>query len=156
MARRACLACGKSLAKAHPRRRYCDNNDVCKRRYQRGARSKSKDRSPAKKTAAQKRAKAKPAAASDQEPQGIQSTEAATLIALAEAQKLGTPGGQAALVLARRIDQSHLDTGSGLASMVKRLQETLEVLTSDATLDDDPLDEFTRRREEKQRAAASG
>lgn len=137
---RTCAACGKKLPKgATSRRKFCDNGDVCKRRFHRGARANKADRE-------------KPPV----EDGGIQSTEAATMIALSEAGKLGTPGGQAALVLARRIDRSHMDTGAGLASMVKRLQETIAAVTADAVPEGDPVDDLTRRREEKQRAAASG
>lgn len=133
---RACAACGSSLEGANPRRKYCD--DRCKMRFHSGARADEGQR------------KESP----DQE--GIKSTEAATMLALGEASKLGTPGGQAALVLARRIDASYRDTGAGLASMVKRLQETVDQLVSEAPDDEDPVDELTRRREEKQRDAASG
>lgn len=135
---RTCLACGEPLQGTR-RRKYC--NDACKKRYHRGARAAKETQDDGPK---------QPAG------EGIQSTEAATMLALAEAGKLGTPGGQAALVLARRIDQSYRDTGSGLASMVKRLQETVETLTSDVVEDNDPLDELTRRRAEKQARAAAG
>lgn len=131
---RVCRACGESLDGAHPAKRYC--GDACKKRYQRGARAVEGDDEPAG--------------------DGLASTEAATMLELAELGKLGTPGGQAALVLARRIDASHRDTGAGLASMVKRLQDTLESLTEGSQVVDDPLDEFTRRLLEKQRRAAAG
>lgn len=133
---RVCAACGSSLERAHPRRKYCD--DRCKMRFHSGARADEGEREDAKPS------------------DGIQSTEAATMLALGEVGKLGTPSGQAALVLARRIDVSHMDTGAGLASMVKRLQETVDQLVSEAPVDDDPVDELTRRREEKQRAASAG
>ena len=131
-----CVACGGELTGRQ--RKYC--SDQCRKRYSRGARASAGAREHKDDRAAG--------------PEGIQSTEAATMIALAEAGKLGTPGGQAAMVLARRIDASHQDTGAGLASMVKRLQETIAEVTADAKVEHDPLDEFTRRREEKLRAAS--
>lgn len=132
---RACGACGGSLEGEDRRRRYCD--EKCKKRFQRGARAEVEgDR-------------AEPSG------DGIRSTEAATMLALAEAGKLGTPGGQALLVLARRIDASDRDTGAGLASMVKRLQETLGELTADVEPEADAVDELKARRDAK-RSAASG
>lgn len=131
---RQCAACGEPL-EGDARRKYCDNNGVCKMRFHRGARAEAGGREEPSKA------------------DGIQSTEAATMLALAEVGKLGTPGGQAALVLARRIDASHKDTGAGLASMVKRLEETLSGLTSDVPLEEDPVDELRAARERKQHAA---
>lgn len=137
MAERTCLACGTTIDGATARRKYCD--DKCKRRYHRGSRA-TNDPEPKKKPAT--------------DAGGIKSTEAATLVTLAEAGQLGTPGGQAALVLARRIDASDRDTGAGLASMVKQLEASIAQLTAGTSVPDDPLDELTRRREEKRRAAA--
>ena len=128
---RTCLACGEAL-EGDRRRKYCD--DACKMRFHRGARAEPDRESSV---------------------EGMQSTEAATMLALAESGKLGTPSGQALLVLARRIDSSHRDTGGGLASMVKRLQETLTDLTADVKPDADAVDELKARRDLK-RTAASG
>lgn len=130
MAHRACLACGESLEGTR-QRKYCANNGVCKMRYHRGARAEPQG---------------------GQEPNGIQSTEAATMFELAEAARLGTPLGQAALVLARRIDRSHLDTGAGVASLAKQLQQTLEAATADVTHEESPLD---RHRDELAERRAS-
>lgn len=134
--KRTCPACGTALTTSDRRRKYCDAK--CRLRFHRGARADAADRG------------SKPEGA------GIQSTEAATIVALSAAGKMGTPQGQAALVLARRIDVSHKDTGAGLASMVKRLDELLASLLAGADVEDDPLDELEKRRREKQRAAASG
>lgn len=138
----SCAACGEKIEGRTARAKYC--SERCKRRFHRGARASTPSR-----TKTQSEAKSQ-----DDGRGAIESTEAATLMALSEAKKLGTPGGQAALVLARRIDRSHVDTGAGLASMVKRLQETVAELLADVQADDDPVDELTRRREEKVRAAS--
>lgn len=132
MARRACLACGESLEGTR-QKKYCANNGVCKMRYHRGARAEPSER---------------------EQGDGIQSTEAATMLELADAGRLGTPLGQAALVLARRIDRSHLDTGAGVASLAKQLQATLAAATADAEVEDDPVDEVRARRDAKLHAAA--
>lgn len=146
---RSCATCDVEFQAKTSRAKYC--SDRCKRRYHRGARAASSAKKPAKKKSGKKETSGKKS-----EADGIQSTEAATMLALADAGKLGTPSGQAALVLSRRIDASHLDTGAGLASMVKRLQETVDALTSDAKLEDDPVDELRARREAKATSAASG
>ncbi len=72
----------------------------------------------------------------------------ATERALSEAGRLGTPGGQAALVLAARID-SREDSGAGIAAMVKQLQATIAEVTKDARTTVSPLDELRARRARK-------
>lgn len=133
---RACLACGESLEDAHQLRKYCD--DACKKRFQRGARSGpvEEDSKPQVK------------------PAGVVAVAAATLEALGDAGKLHTPGGQAALKLAHRIDNSDRDTGAGLASMVKRLEETLASILADVEPEADAVDELKARRDRKRDAAA--
>lgn len=128
-----CEACGKPFeGTTSPRRRFCD--EACRSRFRRGARAEPEPVAPDRGS--------------------LGSTETATMLALQEAGKLGTPGGQAALVLARRIDGSDRDTASGLAAMVVRLRETVAELVADVPAEDDLLDELARRREAKQRAAA--
>lgn len=130
-----CAACGEGLTGRQ--RKFC--SDQCRKRHARGARASDRSKPD-----------------SEHVHDGIESTEAATMFALQEAGKLGTPGGQAALVLARRIDRSHKDTGAGLASMVKRLQETVAQLTAGAHVEDDPLDELEQRRRDKVKRARAG
>lgn len=132
MDERTCLACGVKLENATVRRKYC--GDRCKRRYHRGARAGG--RSEPKR----------------EERSGVRSVAAATLIELQEAARLHTALGQAALALAHRLDAGE-GTDQGAASLAKQLQQTLEAATADVAVADDPLDELTRRREEKRRAA---
>lgn len=132
MTARACLACGASLEGTR-QKKYCANNGKCKMRYHRGARAEP--------------------AESKKSSDGIESTEAATMLTLADAGRLGTPLGQAALVLARRIDRSHADTGAGVASLVKQLQQTLDAATAGVTKEKSELDrardELAERRERR-------
>jgi len=127
---RSCLACGESLEGTR-QKKYCANNGVCKMRYHRGARAEPPD---------------------GEEPNGIQSTEAATMLTLAESGRLGTPLGQTAMVLARRIDRSHMDTGAGVASLAKQLAATLTEATAGADVESDRLDELRLKRDRKRNA----
>lgn len=129
---RTCAACGEKLD-GDLRRKYC--GETCRKRYQRGARAVPEERS--------------------EKQQGVGSVAAATLLELQESKRLHTALGQTALALAHRIDAGG-DTGAGVASLAKQLQATLEAATSDGQVEGDPLDELTRRRGEKQRAAAAG
>lgn len=134
---RNCAACGSPYEAKTSRSKYC--SERCKRRYHRGARAEE----PAPQRA-KKRAKR-----SADEPATIQSVEAATIMQLAEANRLGTPLGQSALILARRLDASSADTGAGVASLAKQLQATLDAALANADTADDPLDELRARREAK-------
>lgn len=64
---------------------------------------------------------------------------------LAEASKLDSAYGQAALVLAARID-GRQDTGSAVASMVKEMRATLESALVDQPPAADPMDEIAKAR----------
>ena len=66
-------------------------------------------------------------------------TYAATLRELTEAERHDTALGEAALVLARRVDGGR-DTGAGLAALVKQLEATLRSATSGATDEASALD----------------
>lgn len=70
----------------------------------------------------------------------------ATRRALASAGATDTPMGQAALVLARRIDNDD-EPLAAINQAVKQLRETLaSVITADMPAVADPNDEFTRKR----------
>lgn len=77
------------------------------------------------------------------------SLAAATEAELDRAGRLGSAVGQAALALARRIDASHGETGSALASLVREHRATLAEAVKDAEVAADPLDELRSRRERK-------
>jgi hypothetical protein len=121
MEERTCLACGKPVGGTR-RRKYCDNNDRCKRRYLRGARA----------------AKVKPLPKSQSQSSSVEKSTRADLTA---AGVLETPLGAAAVALAARIDEGHRETGQSLASLAKQLQATLEAAKSNVTRKATPLDE---------------
>jgi hypothetical protein len=80
------------------------------------------------------------------------STESATYTELEAAGRLDSALGQAALVLARRLDNPHMETGSGLAALARQHGATLAEAVKDAAVAADPLDELRERRERKQHA----
>lgn len=65
-------------------------------------------------------------------------TESA-LAVLHDVERSGTPLGQAALALARRVDLNR-DTGAGLAALVKQFEATLKAATADVKSAASPLD----------------
>ena len=67
---------------------------------------------------------------------------------LEAAGRLDTVFGQAALVLARRIE-SPMETGASIASMTKQLRETMADALKGAQQVADPLDEIRARRDSK-------
>lgn len=77
------------------------------------------------------------------------SLAAATQARLEAADRLDSPDGQAALVLARRIDAGGAETGSALASMVREHRAALTEAVRDARVEADPMDELKGRRERK-------
>lgn len=65
--------------------------------------------------------------------------ESATLAVLTDTERVDTPLGQAALVMARKVDGGR-DTGAGLAALVKQLEATLRSATSGVAQESSPLD----------------
>ena len=124
---RKCESCGRSYVAARPNSKFC--GDTCRKRAQ---------RSPKKPTA-------KPVESIPSIPSGL---EAVAARELAAADRLDTVLGQAALVLARRIE-SPMETGASIASMTKQLRETLADALKGAAQAADPLDEIRARRESK-------
>lgn len=103
----SCVVCGETFTARDRRARYC--SDRCRKRKARGA-----------------EVVPLPAAETDKpgEPPRGPCYEA-TLRTLTDADRHDTPLGVAALVLAQRIDNPGMDTGSALASVVGRLEVTL-------------------------------
>ena len=124
---RKCASCGRSYVAARPNSKFC--GDTCRKRAQ---------RSP-------KRSTTKPVEPILSIPTGLGSVTARELDA---ADRLDTVLGQAALVLARRIE-SPMETGSSIASMTKQLRETLADALKGAQQVADPLDEIRARRDSK-------
>lgn len=76
---------------------------------------------------------------------------AATAAKLVTAGRLDGPEGQAALILAARIEMSAVsaETGAGVASLVKQYHATMAEALKDAGKATSPLDELRSRRERK-------
>ena len=124
---RKCASCGRSYQAARPNSKFC--GDTCRKRAQ---------RSP--KPTTMKQPKAPPVL--------VVGLGAVTARELEAADRLDTVLGQAALVLARRIE-SPMETGASVASMTKQLRETLADALKGAAQAADPLDEIRARRESK-------
>jgi hypothetical protein len=133
-----CEVCGGTFEAKRRTARFCSSN--CRVRSHRGAQVvelKAKPDRPAAKAKAE-------------EPAGnIGSVEAAAIKTLTDAGRLNSVMGQAALVLARRLDATTVDTGSAVASVVKQLELALEAATAGANVAADPVDELRNRRDRK-------
>lgn len=129
---RACDSCGEEYEARRPSSRFCSTR--CRVRAQRGAVQRPPE----------------PIAEPRQATSGV---TGATWAALEAAGRVDTPLGQAAMVLAARVDAG-VDTGSGLASLARELRATLDAATRGAQAAVDPLDELRARRDGKSRAAA--
>lgn len=143
---RTCACCGEGFEGKTVLAKYC--SERCKRRYHRGARPDADEQKP--------KARPKKKAEQGSSDDGVGSTAAAVLMQLSEAGRLHLPLAQAALVLAHRLDASHKDTGAGVASLAKQLEQTLDAALAGAEVEDDAVDELDRRRQEKLRAVGSG
>ena len=98
-----------------------------------------------KKTQPQGRGKAPPPDHPDEPDSVVDAVRAE----LEKADRIGTVMGQAALVLARRVDNSSMDTGSAVSSLVKQLSTTLDAALAGAVVEEDIVDEVRRRRDRK-------
>jgi hypothetical protein len=73
----------------------------------------------------------------------------ATLGELTEAGQVASASGQAALLLARRLDSQLTETGSSVAAMVREHRAALADALKGAKAEVNPLDELRARRERK-------
>lgn len=73
----------------------------------------------------------------------------ATERALAAAGMVDSPDGQAALLLARRLDGSAMDTGSSIAAMVREHAVRVKAAVDAGKVSDDPLDQLADRRRQR-------
>jgi DNA-directed RNA polymerase specialized sigma24 family protein len=124
-----CAVCGDSF-EAKPSAKYC--GDRCRKRAQRQPDTEKPE-------------KPKDRPAEVDFPIGL---VASTLTELAKAGRETSPAGQAALLLAYRLERSHADTGSSVAAMVKQHQETLAAALKTAERAS-VVDELKKRRDEK-------
>ena len=138
----ACNECGNTLPPPRPGgvRKKCLDCSPPRRRP---------DPAPAKKRPARKpRPKLVPLPVAEPEPESVFD---ATRQVLRRADRIGTPAGQAALVLAMRLDSGE-DSGSGMAALAKQLQAMIAEVTRDAKTTTSPLDELRARRAAKKKA----
>jgi len=133
---RKCASCGRSYQATRPNSKFC--GDTCRKRAQR-----SPKKSPEPVDLSLPELLAGLGSAKTSWPL----TDAATR-ELEAADRLDTVLGQAALVLARRIE-SPMETGASIASMTKQLRETLADALKGAQQAADPLDEIRARRDSK-------
>lgn len=115
---RRCGACGEPL-EGDKRKKFC--SDACRNRGHRGA-------------------------TVTEIPPVEGEVTASTRRSLEKASRIEHPSGAAAMVLARRLDKGG-DTGSAIAALARELRAAIEAAVADAPVVDDPVDEFTRRRQ---------
>ena len=73
----------------------------------------------------------------------------ATLDELTSAGRVASASGQAALLLARRLDSGLTETGSSVAAMIREHRAALADALKGATAETNPLDELRARRVRK-------
>jgi hypothetical protein len=140
--RKQCAVCPAEFEAKRASARYC--SERCRKRAQ---------RSPGRKGAAQ--AGQAPAPPAGPELGGL---TAATEAKLAAAGRLDGPEGQAALILAARIDLSPFsaETGAAVAALVRQLHATLAQALAGAEEKGDPVEDELRAARERRRALAGG
>lgn len=128
--RKCCAECSAEFDAKRPIAKYC--SERCKKRAQRKPRP----------------AQAQPAAAPiPVDPDSELWT--ATLNELTAAGRVASASGQAALLLARRLDSGLTETGSSVAAMIREHRAALADALKGATAEVNPLDELRARRERK-------
>lgn len=137
MDERTCLACGDPLT-GTARRKYCDNNDRCKRRYQRGQRAPGASASLVT------------LPTSTKSPDGLaESVEQE----LRDVGRLETSLGRAAVDLARRLDANHQAPLQQAASAHRELRAAIAEAVKGANAPQSALqarrDELAARRARK-------
>lgn len=131
---RSCAACGKDF-EATGRKRFCDRTG-CKR-----------ERARARKRVERGTVIELPARPEDAP---TDSVERATRAELERYDKLGSSIGQAALALARRLDDDESgDTGSSRAQLAGRLQALMAEAGKGAAVAADQVDELKERRKRR-------
>jgi hypothetical protein len=137
--RRPCDACGEAFEPRTSRSRYCDRVPCRRKRARVAKREQRRQRVRRANVATLRRA-----------PPGEAVAEAVRQ-ELEAAGKLSTSIGQAALVLARRLDDPQDDTGSSSAALSKQLRTLMAEALEDMKIPNDPLDELRARRERRHR-----
>jgi hypothetical protein len=74
---------------------------------------------------------------------------------LRQAGRYDTPHGQIAAALASRLDNAHMETGLGIATLSRELERILEKALAGTHTESDELDELQKRRRRKAARAGS-
>ena len=90
-----------------------------------------------------------PLVAVDFNPASAGALYAATLRELEACEQVESSLGQTALLLARRLDDTPMDTGSSVAALVREHRATLLEAVERGTIAADPLDQLSIRRRER-------
>lgn len=128
---RSCSWCGDEFQAKHPRAKFC--GDTCRQASHRAGADAAEAHSPA-----------------GDAPGGF--VEAATVAELEAAGREASPLGLAAVVLARRLDNSSNESGAAIAALARQLRDTLGAAMAGAQKAADPLDELRGRRDRKRSA----
>lgn len=137
-----CTVCGVQYEAQRSTSRYCSTR--CRTRASRAGTSRRK--APASGEVVT------PLPAASQSPASSlpYSAERLTVEDLEKAGRLNTPLGQAAVILAKRLDDNYRETGSGVAALSRQLEATLRSATAGAQSASDPVqaarDEVAERR----------
>ena len=127
---RSCEVCGTAFEGQRVTARYCSTK--CRTRASRAGTSKPRAVRPVEAVAPPTPPPATTAAPSAApipfDPDDASVTQV-TVSALEAAGRLDTPLARAAIVLARRMDNGHRETGSGLAALARQLETTLRAAT---------------------------
>lgn len=129
---RSCSWCGDEFQARHPRAKFC--GDTCRQASHRAGPDGPEAPEPAAGDA----------------PGGF--VEVATVAELEAAGREASPLGLAAVVLARRLDNSSNESGAAIAALARQLRDTLGAAMAGAQKAADPLDELRERRDRKRSA----
>lgn len=151
---RACDSCGGKYEAKTARSRFC--GERCRKRAQRTRPDAVVRQLPVKgaKRGSRKAPKGSEQVAAPASPKPVEGPVlVSTRKTLEDAGRLDTPMGQAAMVLAARLDFCLRDTGSAVASLARELRSTLDAATAGANRVGSPTDrmrdELRERREAK-------
>lgn len=150
----ACTVCGTQYEAQRSTSRYCSTK--CRTRASRAGTSRKKEPASGQVVTQLPVAAAPPAdavgggSAADGLPY---SQEQLTIQELEAAGRLDTALGMSCVILARRIDSNHRETGSGVAALVRQLEASMRSATVNAHASEDPVqrakDELAARRQRR-------
>lgn len=127
--RKSCASCGQEFEAKRAAAKTC--SERCKKRAQRSPQAESS------------------VVPMERPAESTGRLEQAATAELESAGRLRSASGEAALALARRVDASQGETGSGVASLVREYRAAMAEALKDAETESDPLDEIRLRRERK-------